>query len=169
MERIDLSQPFLLGGLSFGGIVCIEIAKMARPELIIMFSSIKRSADLPFYYRVLGWLQLPRLVPARMMKRPTAFSYWLFGAKEAESKKMLRDAIQSTSIIFTRWAIRQILNWKSDEVPAPTLHIHGTEDKVLWCNKARPDVRIEGAGHLMIEKMEEINLALSVNLEAPRN
>ncbi|MCB0541677.1 MAG: alpha/beta hydrolase, partial [Bacteroidetes bacterium] len=38
--EIDDSQPFVLIGVSFGGIVAIELSKILKPEAVIIISSI---------------------------------------------------------------------------------------------------------------------------------
>jgi len=50
-EKITEPDPVLIG-LSFGGIMCTEIAKQIPVEKIIIISSIKHSGELPFWMKV---------------------------------------------------------------------------------------------------------------------
>ena len=58
---IDTSKPFVLVGLSMGGMVSIEIAKFTQPKLVILISSIKSIDELPWYYKLGGTFQLDKI------------------------------------------------------------------------------------------------------------
>src|SRR5690349_4085773 len=48
--QLDSSTPFILIGVSLGGIMAIEIARYMKPEKIIIISSIKHRREKPFYF-----------------------------------------------------------------------------------------------------------------------
>ena len=74
------SCKLILIGLSFGGIIAVEVAKFIETERIILIASANTRSETPFYYRFAGLLRLNTLIPARLLLRPTAFSFWAFGA-----------------------------------------------------------------------------------------
>ena len=51
---IDSDNPILMG-LSFGGMVCIEIAKQIPVQKIIIISSIKSFLELPQWMKTIAW------------------------------------------------------------------------------------------------------------------
>src|ERR1044071_2262482 len=56
--RINGDEKFCLIGLSFGGMIAVEIARILRPEKLILISSISCPAHLPSYYKIAGFLRL---------------------------------------------------------------------------------------------------------------
>ena len=50
-EKIDASEPFILIGLSFGGMLAIEISKIKPPVELVLISTIHISDELPILYK----------------------------------------------------------------------------------------------------------------------
>ena len=61
-EGIDQNQPFVLIGLSFGGMVAVEIAKITLPVCTIQISSVDHRDELPKLYRFIGKTGITRLL-----------------------------------------------------------------------------------------------------------
>src|SRR5262245_48050637 len=64
---IQHDSPILLG-LSFGGMIGIEIAKQMPLQKLIIVSGIKSTSELPRWMKVAGVLYLNRLLPTRSYK-----------------------------------------------------------------------------------------------------
>lgn len=64
MVAIDEENPILMG-LSFGGMLCIEISKQIAVQKIIIISSIKSYTELPLWMKAAGRLKLNKIVPIR--------------------------------------------------------------------------------------------------------
>ena len=47
---IDTTETFSLIGVSFGGMICVEISKFLNPHKVIIISSAKGKHELPFGY-----------------------------------------------------------------------------------------------------------------------
>ena len=60
---INPSAPFMLVGLSMGGMMAVEIAKKFPPVCTVLISSIPQSGQLPGYYRLAAKLNLGFLFP----------------------------------------------------------------------------------------------------------
>ena len=65
-EQFDTNKPIILG-VSFGGMIAIEIAKQIDYQQVILISSAKTKAEIPIIYRILGRLKLHKLVPIRLL------------------------------------------------------------------------------------------------------
>lgn len=156
-EQIDTSRPYILVGLSFGGMLAAEIAKLYRPEQLILISSIPSSKQLPGYFKIAGRLKLQYLVPIALLKSASLLKRF-FTAETTEEKKYLRSAIRESDSSFIRWALNAILYWKSTGVPSSYIHIHGTRDEILPIRNLSPTHIIKGGGHLMVlTRAKEIN------------
>lgn len=159
-KQIKIEKPILIG-LSFGGIMATEVAKHIQTEKIILIASAKTKNEVPFYYRFMGALQLHKLVPTQLMKHANFFSFWLFGIKKQEDKKLLTEILKDTDPRFLKWAINAIVNWKNIKAPQNCFHIHGSSDKILPLRFVKADSIVEGGGHFMtINKHEELSLTI---------
>jgi len=111
-EQIHFQKPILIG-VSFGGIMAVEVAKLIATEKVILISSAKTKHELPFYYHLAGILQFHKLLPARLLKYPNHFAYWLFGVKNRRDKDLLAAILRDTDKSFLIWAIGAIATWKN--------------------------------------------------------
>jgi pimeloyl-ACP methyl ester carboxylesterase len=146
-KQIHSKEPVLIG-VSFGGMMAIELGKLVETEKIILISSAKTRFDIPFYFRFIGWLKLHKLVPTALLKDVNWLTYWLFGAESASERKLLTEIIKDTDPKFLKWAIDKIVTWRNEAIPSNVKHIHGTRDRLLPFRAA--DFKIDNGGHLMI-------------------
>jgi hypothetical protein len=164
---IGNSELFSIAGLSFGGIIAIELTRYLNPEHVILLSSPGSRKELPTKYRLMGLLRLHKFVPTSFLKTPTPIVYWLFGAHKDQDKILLGQILKDTSPTFLKWALDKVLRWKRTEVPDHVFHIHGTKDRIIPYKATEVDIAIEGAGHFMVythaERVSEaINQRLGV-------
>lgn len=148
-EKIDTTEPFVLVGLSFGGMLATEIAKRLKPVQTVLISSIPLSAHLPKYFRAAAAINLHKVIPigfVKMMARSKRF----FTRETGDDKKLLWQIINESDTRFIRWAMGAILNWKNDELPSPLMHIHGTRDEVLPVRFTMPTHIVQKHGHLLV-------------------
>lgn len=158
--QIPDKNPILVG-LSFGGMMAIEVAKWTNPTKVILIASAKNYQEIPFYYRILGKLTLHKILPIRLFKQANTLSYWFFGAKTEAEKQLLADIFQDTDSHFLAWAIDKILTWENTTIPANLLHIHGTKDQILPICFVKSDIQIENGGHFMtINEAERVSLEI---------
>lgn len=148
---IDNAQPFALVGVSFGGMIAVEIAKVLKPTTTIIISSTMLSIHLPALYRFVGSLGLLNIIPAKLLKSSNKLTQnYYFGTRSGSEKTLLSKIIKDTDPIFLKWAIGSILNWQNKIKPARIFHIHGTNDKILYSKKATPDFVIKNGTHFMV-------------------
>lgn len=167
-EQINTPRPILIG-LSFGGMLAVEIAKIKAPAKVILIASAKTKDEIPPYYRALGKTKLHRLVPYRLLKRPGTWANWFFGAMSRSEKKLLKQVLYKTNTQFLKWAVDQILNWRNTTKVEPMYHIHGTADKLLPLRFVDCNFAVEDGGHLMVlGKAEAINDLLRKILDEDR-
>lgn len=148
-QQIPENAPFLLGGISFGGMLATEITKVRKPEQLILFSTAKTYREIPLLYRVGGRLGLHRLIPNRLLKRAKGLAYYLFGVHEPADKLLLKTIMFECDPSFIRWAMGAIVRWKNTEVPENFMHIHGTMDNILPYKNVNEAIAVKHAGHFM--------------------
>ena len=147
-------SPTILG-VSFGGMMAIEIAKLRPVSKIILISSIKTCADIPVWMKTCGTCKLDKLLPKsragfRKLKVMRPIQNYFLGAHTEEEKKIANEYRDNVDPVYIRWAIRQVLSWKNDWVPENLVHLHGGNDHIFPVKKMKPDYIIPGGGHFMI-------------------
>ncbi|MEZ5045819.1 MAG: alpha/beta hydrolase [Chitinophagaceae bacterium] len=149
-ESIDKKQAFALIGLSFGGIMAIEINKLFPAKKIILVSSVSSFQELPWYFKLAGKLQIHRLGFSSLIKKKKAFLHYLFGVHTPNMKAYLNEMIDKTDSYYLTWSLHTILNWKNEYKPLDTIHIHGNKDLLFPIRYINADVIIENGSHFMI-------------------
>ena len=140
--------------------VAIEIAKLLKPVITILISSIPSSRHLPRYYKIASALRLHKIIPVSLL-RSASFLKRVLSTETLEEKEMLRSMIKESDPHFIRWALQAILKWNSTDIPQNILQLHGDHDPILPKRFTKPTHIIEKAGHLMVlSRAEEINSIL---------
>jgi pimeloyl-ACP methyl ester carboxylesterase len=162
---IDTSTPFYLIGLSLGGMIATEIAKVLQPVKTILISSVCCYTELPIWYRIGGNLQLHKLIPGMVEHKANMFLYWLFSLTQQHDKNVLKQVMADSDLHFTKWAINAVTKWRNLQIPENLIRIHGNKDRVLPITSFKPDYVIQGGGHLMVaNRAKDISAILNNEL-----
>jgi pimeloyl-ACP methyl ester carboxylesterase len=153
--QIKVERPILIG-LSFGGIIAVEIAKHIATEKIILISSTKNQQEVPFYFRIFRWLPIYLLLPAKfMLWLGQLIASWFFSLRTIDDRKLFKAILFDTNARFMKWAIHQVVIWKNEIIPDNLYHIHGECDRIFPYLFVREDFNVKGGGHLMIISQAE--------------
>ncbi len=164
LDQITTTKPTLIG-LSFGGLIAVEVAKQIDTEKIILIASAKTKDEIPFYYRFAGRLGLHKLLPIRLLKSTNFITNWFFGASSTLEKQLLKQILIDTDPTFLKWAIDKVARWSNQTQTENIFHIHGTRDKILPFMFVSCNSTIKNGGHLMIlNKAGELNNILRKQL-----
>jgi pimeloyl-ACP methyl ester carboxylesterase len=147
--KVKDRDPILLG-VSFGGIMAIEIAKQIRLRQIILISSVKSKDELPPWMRLCGKLRLHALLPPRSPKWFGAIADNYLGAATEEEKLLAKKFRQTVSPVYLHWAIDKVINWQNTTSPSTIYHIHGSDDKTFPIRNVHPTHIIKDGGHFMV-------------------
>lgn len=156
-KQITTENPVLIG-LSFGGMIAMEVSKLIPFKCVILLASAKTKNELPAYYRFAGKLGLNHLLPAALLCHSNILANYLFGAKSSFEKHLLTQILKGTDPAFLKWAINEIVNWKNEFIATDCFHIHGSADRILPLRFVEPDIIIRGGTHLMtLNKGDELS------------
>lgn len=165
-EGIDSNEPFLLLGLSMGGMIAVEIAKINPPTKLILISSITTVSELPKLYKLAGKYGLNSFLSPKILKNISVLKKW-FAFYKPVHRDLLIAAIRNADDGFIRWSIQAITQWKNLERPTSYIHLHGTKDNVLPASLTQPTHLINNGRHFMIvENAEEISHILAEELKS---
>lgn len=151
-------NPILIG-LSFGGMMSIEIAKLITVEKIVLVSSVCCRKELPFYMKLTSALNLNRLISMKPYGILEPIENRNLGVETKEEKQLLREYRKNLNLQYSNWAINEVVNWKNEWLPPNYIHIHGTNDHIFPIrNIINPKYKIKNAGHLLLmNNYQEVN------------
>jgi pimeloyl-ACP methyl ester carboxylesterase len=149
-QQIDESREIVLVGVSFGGMVAIELARRVKPSRVIIISSVKTRSELPLLFRIAGWLRLTAIVPFGAMKVFPSLVHYFFGTEGQEERDLLDGIIRDADIKLVKWSAGCVVRW-SNRSPIPGLHhIQGTSDRLFPSQHLKDTIPVEGGTHLMV-------------------
>jgi len=148
-KTVPLDQPCWLVGVSFGGLLALEVGRLRPLARVVLISSLADASQLPPLLKLGRATRLYRLVPFGLLPRLPRLAQWFFGARNGREYRLLARILRDTDPTFACWATRQLLHWDSTGVPR-AVRLHGTHDRLLPSGSSPVDYALPGAGHFMI-------------------
>jgi pimeloyl-ACP methyl ester carboxylesterase len=165
--QIDTTKGFSLIGVSFGGMLCIEISKFLNPEKIIIISSAKGVQEFPWKYKFLNRIRLYKVFGGRFYKVGALIARPIFEPISRKNNQVFKDMIKDKPPKFMTRSIHCIVTWHNTEYPENLTHIHGTKDNTLPYKRIESPITIENGSHLMVfykaDEISEIILSILNN------
>ena len=160
-ETISGKDPILIG-LSFGGIMAIEISKIIKTNKVVLISSIKTFHEMPAWMRVSAKMNLDIIFPLKSFSLIEPIENYNLGLENDEEIKLVKEYRKNVGQKYTNWAIHQIINWKNEFIPQNIFHIHGGKDHIFPIKNIKADYIIPDGGHFMImNRAEKLNSILT--------
>jgi pimeloyl-ACP methyl ester carboxylesterase len=147
LPQIHSDHPIVVG-VSFGGMIALEIASMIKVDMVILISSARSPEAIPRYLKLMARLNIQKFLKPKPIRKPNAILFWLFGVTKQEHKTLLTAIMTDTDEAFFAWAIESVRMWKGNVPSCKVIQIHGTRDRVLTLLSA--DYIVPRGGHLMI-------------------
>lgn len=148
-EVVPLAQPCWLVGVSFGGLLALEVGRLRPLARVVLISSLATTRQLPPLLKLARATGLHRLVPFWLLPRLPRLAQWFFSARNGHEYRLLARILRDTDPSFARWATHQLVHWDSTGVP-PAIRVHGTHDRLLPASPASIAYLLRGAGHFLI-------------------
>lgn len=160
-------EEAIIVGLSFGGMLAIEIAKRHPATKVIIIASAKTYREIPSYLRFWRHFPIYKLHSDKIKNSAGSLVLSVLGAKGVEQKKLQLQIMKDSDPIFTRWAINAIVNWRNSTVPENVTHVHGTADKLLPYRYVKADFSIRDGEHVMVmDRPQELSQLLKQLISA---
>lgn len=152
LSEVDTSAPFVLLGVSFGGIIAQEALQFLKPKAVILISTVKSDAEKPRWMRWAYKTKLHKILP-----------YYIAGHLAHKPLHMLPNQWQKRwrqydyylpmrSPEYLSWSVDQVLKWRgvSQELETPIFHIHGDADHLFPLKYINDALVVKGGPHIMI-------------------
>lgn len=150
-DQIRAPGPLVVGGLSLGGMLALELARHLPARRVVLIGSCRHPRA------VNRWLhaaeRLARPWPTGLMERVKKFTPAVVGRGGTiprERRGLLAEMLQSSPADFIRWGGRALLEWPGcADCRVPVWHIHGGRDWVIPLRNVSPTRVIPEGSHVL--------------------
>jgi pimeloyl-ACP methyl ester carboxylesterase len=158
IEEIDHSAPYILLGVSLGGMICTELTDTLAPLLTILISSAKTTHELPGRYTFQQRFPLNRIIPKRMIKGGAIVLQGIVEPDRKHDKETFKDMLKAKDPLYLKRTVDMIINWKRTVYSDKIVHVQGDKDHTIPIRNVQYDYLIEEGSHMMmITRAGEIN------------
>jgi len=159
--EIKHENPVLLG-VSFGGVLVQEIAKIITVEKIILVSSIKSHHELPNRLKLLQKTKGYKFFPTKIIENFEKYKKYFLGDFLRKRADLYTNYLSVNDAKYLKWALYSLLHWQQEKVSKNTVHIHGDNDHIFPSKHIKNFIKINDVTHVMILlKAKEISEIIS--------
>ncbi len=148
-------RALFLGGVSFGGMVAMQMARHMNPAAVILIGSCRSRAAKPPRWQMarrIGDMIPPRLFGRRVL---AAAALWVavLDRLDDEHRALLMTMAADSEPKLIRWSGHACADWgfdSGDHPDFPPIHqIHGRHDAIIPLYQGDPDTVIPDGRHLI--------------------
>lgn len=149
-QKIKHENPVFIG-VSFGGVLVQEMAKIIQTNKVIIISSVKSNKEFPSRFKIARNTKAYKLIPTQLLADIEKLVKYAFGDNiVAKRLKLYEKYLSVRDKHYLDWAIETILCWNQKEINDAVIHIHGDEDEVFPIKHIRKCIVVKGGTHIMI-------------------
>ena len=149
-QKITHDNPVLIG-VSFGGVLVQEMAKIIQTDKVIIISSVKTNKEFPSRFKIARNTKAYKLIPTQLLADIENLVKYAFGDNIVTKRiKLYAKYLSVRDKHYLDWAIETILCWNQKEINEAVIHIHGDEDEVFPIKHIRKCIVVKGGTHIMI-------------------
>ena len=148
-EEIKHDDAVLIG-VSFGGILVQEIAKIKQVRKTIIISSVKCAAEFPLRMKLAKNTKAYKLIPTSMFSNVEFLLKYGMGERVKERLELYKMYLSVNDKKYLDWAIENVLIWNRKEIDKKVVHIHGDNDDVFPIKNIKNCIVVKGGTHAMI-------------------
>jgi len=150
ISEIDTLNPYILLGVSLGGMICVELNEILNPQKTIVISSAKNRNELPLRYRFQKAAPLYQLFPKRSLLAGAKMMQPLVEPDRNQNKETFKSMLNEKSAVYMKRTIHLLIKWERKENTKKVYHIHGNNDNTLPLKRIQnPDFIVENGSHMM--------------------
>lgn len=165
VEEIKHENPVLLG-VSFGGVLVQEIAKIISVEKIILVSSIKSHHEFPNRLKLLKITKAYKFFPTQIIEKFDKYKKYFLGDFLKKRADLYAIYLSVNDSLYLKWAFYNLLHWQQENEPKNIVHIHGDNDHVFPSKHINNFTQINNGTHVMILlKAKEVSEIIISNFQ----
>jgi pimeloyl-ACP methyl ester carboxylesterase len=148
-REVRAPDPVLIG-VSFGGILVQEMAKLLQCRKVIIISSVKCIAELPGRLLFARYTGIHKLLPTSLVNNVEMLTKFAFGETVGKRLELYEEYLGLRDTSYIDWAIDQMVNWKQETYETGLVHIHGEKDAVFPIQHINDCIPVKNGTHTMI-------------------
>lgn len=148
-KNIKHENPVLIG-VSFGGVIVQEMAKIIAVQKTIIISSVKSNKEFPRRLKVAKSTKVYKLLPTGLVQNIETLSKFAYGDTVTQRLKLYDRYLCVRDKCYLDWAIESIILWDRTEPDADVIHIHGDADDIFPIKYIKDCIVVKGGTHIMI-------------------
>ncbi|MGB5238187.1 MAG: alpha/beta hydrolase [Flavobacteriaceae bacterium] len=146
---ITSKEPVLIG-VSFGGILVQEMARLIPVKKVIIISSVKSRYELPKRLIFAKYTKVHKLLPTGLVNNVELLAKYAFGETVTKRLELYEEYLSLRDKYYIDWSIDQMVHWGQREHDPELVHIHGDKDAVFPIQHIKNCTLVEGGTHIMI-------------------
>lgn len=140
----------ILVGVSFGGVIVQEMAKLIKVKKVVLISSVKTKYELPRRMILAKYTGLHHLIPTSLVYKLDVIAKYAYGDSVVKRLDLYQKYLSVRDKYYLDWAIDKIIKWDQQHTLPNTVHIHGDKDKIFPFVYIKDCVVVKGGTHIMI-------------------
>lgn len=147
---VNPGGPCYVGGMSFGGMVALEMSRHLDCRGCFLISSLRSAQELPGWAKFLSpwaWVLPPR--SDLLLAAAGATALWTIGRAFPPRWQQFCLHLSRIRAPLMPWALRAVVSWKPSKVSCPVFQIHGDRDPIFPHGSPHPGVVIPRGGHFL--------------------
>lgn len=149
-QQITFEKPILIG-VSFGGIIVQEIAKLISVEKVIIISSVKDPSEFPMRMVWAKKWKLYRFFPTSYINLIENITKKLVSSKKIHQRiDMYQKYLSVRSVNYLDWAFKNIILWENTNPVKNVYHLHGTKDHIFPHKRIANAEFLNNGTHVMV-------------------
>ena len=149
-EKILHENPVLIG-VSFGGILVQEMAKLIPTNKVIIISSVKSNTEFPPRLKMAKATKVYKILPTQLLANVELLEKYAFGSTIVKKRlKLYEKYLSVRDKNYLDWSIENVLLWPQKSADENTIHIQGDADEVFPIKNIQNCIVVKGGTHIMI-------------------
>lgn len=148
-ESIKHHNPVLVG-VSLGGLLVQEMAKIITVRKTIIISSIKSNKELPKRMLFAKYTKVYKILPTGLINNVELLAKYAFGETVTKRLALYEKYLSIRDKAYIDWCIEKLVNWKQINAPKDIVHIQGEKDTVFPILNIHNCIVVKNGTHTMI-------------------
>ncbi|WP_373518486.1 alpha/beta hydrolase [Pricia sp.] len=150
MNELIIHENSVLIGVSFGGMLVQEMAKLISVRKTIIISSVKHVSELPKRMQFARFTKIHRILPTGLVNNVELLAKYAFGETMTKRLALYEEYLSLRDTQYIDWSIDQMVHWSQTEPPDNLVHIHGEKDPVFPIRNIKDCIPVKNGTHTMI-------------------
>lgn len=148
--QVDTMTPYILIGVSLGGMLATEMGEYLNPVKIIVISSAKCREELPRRYKFQRKSPIYRCVSGELAKKGAKVMQPIVEPDRNKDKETFKSMLNDKDPAFLKRTIQMIMEWERADFRSDIIHIHGDNDSTIPIRNVKCDYIVKNGSHMMV-------------------